>query len=268
MRRGRDPLVGVLQRFERRLEDLVEGTFAKVFKGEVQPVEIAQALQRETDDKKAIVSEGRVLVPNEFVVELGEHDHSRLAAYADPLGTELAAMVREHAAENAYTILGAVTVRFERVDSLDTGVFRIRSGVSAGPSAKEVLVRSGGSGPDLITGAAGAPRGSFPGAPRLIVGGEEKYDVNSPQARGLEETYFLVKPETVIGRGPEADLQLPDGLVSRRHVLVRIEDDSVILEDLGSTNGTYLDRAKVTGPTRVPLGIPVRIGKTVIELRS
>ena len=40
------------------------------------------------------------------------------------------------------------------------------------------------------------------------------------------------------------------------------------VEDLGSTNGTYLDRAKVTGPTRVPLGVPVRIGKTVIELRS
>ncbi|MCW0212035.1 MAG: FHA domain-containing protein, partial [Pseudonocardia sp.] len=40
------------------------------------------------------------------------------------------------------------------------------------------------------------------------------------------------------------------------------------VEDLGSTNGTYLDRAKVTAPTRVPLGTPVRIGKTVIELRS
>jgi hypothetical protein len=90
--------VGVLQRFERRLGGLVEGAFAKVFKGDVQPVEIASALQRETDDRKTVVGQGKVLVPNDFVVELGRQDFDRLNPWAEPLGDELAAMVREHAA--------------------------------------------------------------------------------------------------------------------------------------------------------------------------
>jgi pSer/pThr/pTyr-binding forkhead associated (FHA) protein len=47
-----------------------------------------------------------------------------------------------------------------------------------------------------------------------------------------------------------------------------LQGEEWYVEDLGSTNGTYLDRAKVSGPTRVPLGVPIRIGKTVIELRS
>ena len=66
--------MGVLQRFERRLEGLVEGAFARAFGGAVQPVEVAAALQREAADKKAIVGQGRVLVPNEYVVELGSSD--------------------------------------------------------------------------------------------------------------------------------------------------------------------------------------------------
>ena len=63
--------MGVLDRFERRLDRLVNGTFARAFKSEVQPVEIASALQRECDDKAAIVGRGRTIVPNTFRVELG-----------------------------------------------------------------------------------------------------------------------------------------------------------------------------------------------------
>jgi pSer/pThr/pTyr-binding forkhead associated (FHA) protein len=78
----------------------------------------------------------------------------------------------------------------------------------------------------------------------------------------------LEQGSNVIGRGTEADIRLPDTGVSRKHVDVVLDGGTATVEDLGSTNGTYLDRAKVTGPTRVPLGVPVRIGKTVIELRS
>src|SRR5947209_3673167 len=129
---GKGRFVGVLQRFERRLGGLVEGAFAKVFKGDVQPVEVAGALQRETDDKKTIVGQGKVLVPNDFVVELGQHDYGRLSPWADQLGDELAAMVREHAAEQGYSFVGPVKVALEQTAEVDTGTFRIRSGVLAG----------------------------------------------------------------------------------------------------------------------------------------
>jgi pSer/pThr/pTyr-binding forkhead associated (FHA) protein len=71
-----------------------------------------------------------------------------------------------------------------------------------------------------------------------------------------------------IGRADDSTLVLDDDYASTRHARIAQQGEEWYVEDLGSTNGTYLDRAKVTGPTRVPLGVPVRIGKTVLELRS
>lgn len=72
----------------------------------------------------------------------------------------------------------------------------------------------------------------------------------------------------LIGRADDSTLVLDDDYASTRHARLGFSDGDWFLEDLGSTNGTYLDRAKVTAPTRVPPGTPIRIGKTVIELRS
>jgi hypothetical protein len=72
----------------------------------------------------------------------------------------------------------------------------------------------------------------------------------------------------LIGRADDSTLVLDDDYASTRHARLSFSGGDWFVEDLGSTNGTYLDRAKVTGPTRVPPGVPIRIGKTVIELRS
>jgi hypothetical protein len=72
----------------------------------------------------------------------------------------------------------------------------------------------------------------------------------------------------MIGRADDSTLVLDDDYASTRHARVSLRGTDWYVEDLGSTNGTYLDRAKVTTPLRVPLGVPIRIGKTVIELRS
>jgi pSer/pThr/pTyr-binding forkhead associated (FHA) protein len=72
----------------------------------------------------------------------------------------------------------------------------------------------------------------------------------------------------LIGRADDSTLVLDDDYASTRHARISHEGDDWFVEDLGSTNGTYLDKAKVTARTRVPLGAPVQIGKTVIELRA
>jgi hypothetical protein len=72
----------------------------------------------------------------------------------------------------------------------------------------------------------------------------------------------------MLGRADDSTLVLDDDYASTRHARLALQGEEWYVEDLGSTNGTYLDRAKVDGPTRVPLGVPIRIGKTVIELRS
>jgi hypothetical protein len=119
--------VGVLKRFEQRLEGLVNGTFAKVFKSEVQPVEIAGALQRECDNNATIWNRDRTVVPNDFVVELSAPDYERLSPYAVQLGDELAGMVKDYAKQQRYTFMGQVKVHLEQAGDLDTGLYRVRS---------------------------------------------------------------------------------------------------------------------------------------------
>jgi pSer/pThr/pTyr-binding forkhead associated (FHA) protein len=70
-----------------------------------------------------------------------------------------------------------------------------------------------------------------------------------------------------IGRANDSTLVLADDYASNHHARLVPRDGDWYVEDMGSTNGTYLDRNKVTGPTPVPLGVAIRIGKTVMELR-
>jgi pSer/pThr/pTyr-binding forkhead associated (FHA) protein len=87
-------------------------------------------------------------------------------------------------------------------------------------------------------------------------------------AGGLAGTSIgLADQQITIGRSNDATLVLHDDYASTRHARLFPQDGQWIVEDLGSTNGTYLDRQKVTQPTPVPPGVPIRIGKTVLELR-
>jgi pSer/pThr/pTyr-binding forkhead associated (FHA) protein len=87
-------------------------------------------------------------------------------------------------------------------------------------------------------------------------------------AGGLAGTSMgLADQQITIGRANDATLVLDDDYASTRHARLFPQDGQWIVEDLGSTNGTYLDRQKVTQPTPVPVGVPIRIGKTVLELR-
>nr|BFE85081.1 hypothetical protein GCM10020093_076820 [Planobispora longispora] len=133
--------MGVLQRFERRLEGLVEGAFARAFKSDLQPVEVASAVQREMDERAAIVAQGRTLVPNDFVVELSTTDSERLEVYADSISQELANLAREYAKEQGYSFVGPVRVRFETAADLAVGLFRIRSGVIRGATVEQDEIR-------------------------------------------------------------------------------------------------------------------------------
>ncbi len=81
------------------------------------------------------------------------------------------------------------------------------------------------------------------------------------------KTLPLTEQQITIGRSNDATLVLNDDYASSRHARLFPQDGQWIVEDLGSTNGTYLDRQKVTQPTPVPTGVPIRIGKTVLELR-
>ncbi len=248
--------MGVLQRFERRLEGLVSGAFAKAFKADVQPVEIASALQRELDDRAAIVGKNNTLVPNSFVVELSRHDYDRLSVYAKTLSEELAEVVRDHSAEQNYQLRGDVSVIFEEDLDLDIGVHRIRSSVVA--SVKPV------------TPAQAAPKPAPAAVPRSAQAAAktEKIALARAVVPYLEvngERHPLTRPVTVLGRGTQVDLRVDDAGVSRRHAEIQL-GDSPVLVDLGSTNGTTLDGAPVSR-AELADGARIGLGDTVLVFR-
>ncbi|MFD1148761.1 FhaA domain-containing protein [Saccharothrix hoggarensis] len=135
--------MGLVQRFERRLEGIVGNTFARVFGGNVVPQEVAQALQREAESNIRQLAGGRLLAPNHFQVLLGPQDHDRLAGDGQDelrITQLLGDSIREHLEESGWDTYGDVVVSLERSDALHTGQFRTSSSVD--PDVKVASRRS------------------------------------------------------------------------------------------------------------------------------
>jgi hypothetical protein len=247
--------VSVLQRFEKRLEGLVEGAFAKVFKGVVHPVEILNAMQREAEAHKAILAGGRTLVPNRYVIDLSPYDHSRLAPYAAALAQELAQSQAEFIGEQAWTVYGDVIVEIERGDGLDTGMFRVTAEVYTGGEVAPVQ----------------QPAYDAPGYSPYDQqqGGYQQHGQNGRSVglvSGDGRTYPLQMGSTVIGRGDQANLRLPDVGISRRHARLDYDGAQVVLTDLGSTNGTMVNGQRVSAVALNP-GDMIQLGTTTLTFR-
>ena len=230
--------MGLLDNFEQRLDQLVNGSFAKAFRDNVEPVELAARIQKEMDTRAAIVSRGRTVVPNIFTIELSTSDLERLDMYADHMRAELAGVARQYAAEQRYTFLGSVDVRFAEDADLSTGVFLVRSQAQPDSSGAQRM-------------ATPIPPGEVTGHPRLVIG---------------SASYPLTRSQPRIGRGQGADIQVDDSGVSRAHAEI-VLGLPVVIRDLGSTNGTLVDGRKVT---EAPLhnGSRIQVGSTVITYRD
>ncbi|MEF3114301.1 DUF3662 and FHA domain-containing protein [Streptomyces chrestomyceticus] len=290
--------MGVLKRFEQRLEGLVNGTFAKVFKSEVQPVEIAGALQRECDNNATIWNRDRTVVPNDFIVELSTPDYERLSPYSGQLGDELSGMVRDYAKQQRYTFMGPIKVHLEKADDLDTGLYRVRSRTLASSTSQEhpgaaaaaqrpTAPRSSPSGPGGHVGpppmptsppgaAQPASRPGVPGAgPQPGAASDGWYqgrggaERGAPTRRWIEingNRHQISRSTLVLGRSTDADVRIDDPGVSRRHCEIRVGTPPTI-QDLGSTNGIVVDGQHTTRAT-LRDGSRIVVGSTTIVYRQ
>jgi hypothetical protein len=227
--------MGIFARFEKKVEGAVSGVFARAFKGDVQPVEIAARLQRELDAEAKLMSRNKRLVPNDFTVQLSQHDHDKLAPYASTLNAELATELRNHAREMAYMFNGPIKIEFELDSSLPTGRFTVSSQAVAG-----------------ITPRAGrASETAISRAPLVL-------EVNGTR-------HPLQPPGLVIGRGSDADLRINDPGISRRHAQIRVSAAgpqlNIDIVDLGSTNGIMVNGQRVQ-QSALHEGSRIEIGST------
>ena len=195
-----------LRGFERRLENAVEGTFARVFKSGVRPVEIGRRMTREMDGNRSVDVKGRTIVPNAYLVRLSPDDHKRFEEIADSLIRELEDAAREHARAESYSFMGPVHVELHRHESVRTGDFRV-----------EARMRQG-------RGGAGAGSLVFANNDRYVLGDKV----------------------VTVGRLPDCDITVNDSNVSRRHAEIHPHGDGFVLVDLGSTNGCRVNGVRVT----------------------
>jgi len=121
-----------LQEIEERLERLVEGTLAKPFRSNLQPIEIGRRLTREMDLHRRVGVHG-LIAPNVFTVTLAPDDVDRFANFVDALSRELADAAREHARAEGYAFIGPVEVQIYEGTRLKAGRFTVVAEVIEGP---------------------------------------------------------------------------------------------------------------------------------------
>ena len=195
-----------LQQFERRLERLFEGVFAKAFRSGLEPVELGRRLVRQMDRDRRVGPSGQRVAPNAFSFRLSPVDRERFASFEEALAAELAEAAREHARGESYAFLGRVQVWIVEDANLSAGSFELDAEVR--PSA------------------GGRPVGSL----------------TVPDGRRVP----LEDGPVSIGRLDSCDIVLDDPTVSRNHAEVRRDGDGFELIDLGSRNGTRVNGYGVT----------------------
>lgn len=258
--------MGFINRVEHGLAKAVQGAFAKAFRSEVQPVEIASAIRRAMDDKAALLGHGRAMVPNLYTIELSETDYDRLGGFEDDLSEDLVASAQEHAESQGYQPGGPLEVHLIEGDGLETGVFRVRPATA----------KRAGVDPHRHEHVRAPAGGPIPPSPAV----DERLPPHRParpnpaarpwlQISG--DRYPLLGSLTTLGRDESADIVLEDPGVSRWHSEIRVTNDGphlvTSIRDLNSTNGTFINGDRITSQ-RLEDGDRVTIGRTSATFRA
>lgn len=279
-----------LRTLENTIAGLVEGTFGRVFRAEVRPMELAHKLAREMDENTT-VSVSRVYAPNEYSVWLSPRDRDRYEGVEHEVIDELCAYLLEHARGEDLALASRPRIVFHTDESLHLGEFGIEArlarpeGPPEGPREAE---RPAPRSRPRREGSAGAlpeaPERGFPAPAELpvaepdsgntmIFSNSERVSEAVAGAGGRRRAKallvvagrrMLVPPRgATIGRSRDCDIVLDDAGVSRRHAELRPEAaKSWEIEDLGSTNGVRVNGLAIAGAHRLHAGDRIGMGST------
>jgi hypothetical protein len=253
--------MSVLRSLESKIADLVEGTFGRVFRSEVRPVEIARAMAKEMDQHKT-VSVSRVYVPNEYLVWLSPSDRERFEGVESEIADELSTYLLEHARREKLALVSRPKVDFRVDEALNLGEFGIQArlvreeGAPAGAQARAPVQAEHGhtmvySTSDRLREELDRPRGPEPTGRAMVLAEGKRMVIPSAGA--------------VIGRSRDCDVVLGDPNVSRRHAEIRRDGDRWYVRDLGSTNGLKVNGRPAAGTEPLEPGDRLHLGTA--ELR-
>ena len=244
--------MSVLRNLEAKLQDLVEGTFGRVFRSEVRPVELARRLAREMDEHKT-VSVSRTYVPNEYVIWLSQADREKLEGVEASLIDELGAYLLEHARREKLALLSRPQIEFATDERLALGEFGIQTRLVQPSADPEAAPAQADHGNTMIYSTAG----------RLRAPVEEGQPPRPSRALLIAEGSRHVIPPggALVGRSRECDVVLADANVSRRHAEVLPGAAGTwTISDLGSTNGVRINGRQIEGLAPLAGGDRISLG--------
>jgi hypothetical protein len=243
--------MSVLRNLEEKLAGLVEGTFGRVFRTQVRPVEIARKLAKEMDEHKT-VSVSRTYVPNEYAVWLSPEDRERFEGVEHEVIDELAAYLLEHARRERLALISRPQIEFRTDERLQLGEFGIQARMVR-THAEEDDAEQGDHGKTMVYSTSSRVQ-------------EELHEARTARAgRAVimaEGKRMPVGPGgAVIGRSRECDIVLQDSNVSRRHAEIRpTGGDGWTITDLGSTNGVKVNGRRIQGAQSLKRGDVIELG--------
>jgi pSer/pThr/pTyr-binding forkhead associated (FHA) protein len=248
------------------LEKNVEGLFKKGFREGMQPIEIGRALIRQMEEGKTI-SISRVYVPNYYIVRLSEADLVKIEPIKGTLVEELEGYLMEEAKKHGYSFTGGLDILFETLEGGKNGQVLVESRF-----IEEALPRVAEPEEDPVVEPHVLPQdktedtestivvrnGEKPGPHLIVISGNDE-GVSFPLDEDIERFS--------IGRKETCDICLHDPNVSREHALIEKVAGKLIIRDIGSKNGTFLNDEKLQEDL-LENGDIISLGTTVMRFKA
>jgi hypothetical protein len=254
--------MNVLKSVETTIANLVEGTFGRLFRSEVRPMELARKLAREMDEHRT-TSVSRVYAPNEYSVWLSAEDRARYEGVEHEVIDELCAYLLEHARREELILTASPIIAFHTDERLALGEFGIQA----------QLVRPGSHSDEAPDAAPQQPEPVSEHGETMIYSTSARVRGQVAEAQDRPTRALVVvdgrrlpvpSKGATIGRSRDCDIVLDDTGISRRHAEIRPGADGWTVADLGSTNGVRLNGRALRGAQPLHAGDHVELGSTEI----
>jgi hypothetical protein len=249
--------VKFIRNLENMFEKYIEGFFNNKFSSGLQPVEIGKQLIRKMDDERT-VGVSKIYAPNLYMIYLGKTDFERITSYRQSICDELSLYVAEQAKQRQYTIIGIPIIEFYRDDSVAKGTFRIVSSFTETIPEEKNLVSEHLKCEEISDTRVFDKVECIPLKQAFLCG--VLAVVEGPDV-GVK--IDIAKNRVNIGRRASNELPLTDLNTSRLQVYVVLEDNTHVLYDAKSLNGTYVNGNRIMRKV-LETGDRIKIGNTVI----
>ncbi|MEQ8168790.1 MAG: DUF3662 and FHA domain-containing protein [Candidatus Eremiobacterota bacterium] len=237
--------MGITDKLEKMMEHIMDKIGGVFSGGKIHPVEIARKAVMELKRNQK-VSVSQTYIPNIYEIILNPDDQKELLIYEEAIIPEIKEYIMDYIKKEDLSLIGELVIELQSDETMEQGKFEVKSQVKKGkltePELEKTAVRKM---PVLSSIWAEIKEGPEKGKP-----------------------FPLIEGVNIIGRKEEHQIKISGSDISRTHGAIHIEGTTVMIEDLGSTNGTYVNGKIIKEKTQLKKGDFISLGDTVIEIKS